>query len=89
MSGQNGKGSNRRWGNEAAVRDSWDSIFPPRQTSQQWCETLNLFTLTREGWIGQSWDERITEGEFRRRLALSTIMHRTEEPQAPKPTISS
>ena len=70
-----GKGSKRRWGNEAKVREQWP--FPERKTAAQWCESLNLFSM------GSLPEGRMTETEFMEELKKVGHMHKVKEPETP------
>lgn len=50
-----------------------------RHTSAEWCELLDMVVLDPDGWdrmnFMESWDERISEHEFRTRAAVSTVYY--------------
>lgn len=64
---------------------NYETAFPPRRTSQEWCDIHKVFVLDADGWRDDPhvWGQRILETDFMARLNRSTIMHKVEEPRSP------
>ena len=77
---QNGKGSKMRPTNKEQYDVNYNSIdWRVKKTSEEWCKYFDIIVLDPDGWdrrpeyFEQSWNEKITEEEFNKRVAISTI----------------